>query len=382
MIARPTPCRRPADATVSIAKRSWRKRALWLAVAVVCSTGCGGSSNGGVASAPGVGGAAGVGGGDGTGGAGGTGAVGWPDAGSNDASTDTGAGAGGTAGSTAAGGLGGAPGAGGAPAGPDPAFEVEMTYATANIGRDYATKSVMVNALGNIGDSMDKQSGPRFIGWQEIGEGDPCGGSCEIDAIHARFAAAKGWVTRRPKGTRPDGGTESVKVPVTSKGANDQLSAGAVYASAGWAGVSPTRFVTVVHYPTKNLSALNAHFIAGAWSCKSNVDKRKKYWKEDWQTLKAQVAKEHDKGHNVIVTGDLNRARKASSCNPAWDPTLLHPGASIIGGAGIDYIFSVPSAGYKFAVSRRSDGSAKKGSITLGIDTHKAHWVKGRFLSN
>jgi hypothetical protein len=76
------------------------------------------------------------------------------------------------------------------------------------------------------------QVGPKFIGWQEIGADDPCGGTCEIDAIHTRFASANGWTTHRPTGKRPDGGTEVVKVPITSK-AGVRRARGV---SPGWAG--------------------------------------------------------------------------------------------------------------------------------------------------
>lgn len=260
------------------------------------------------------------------------------------------------------------------------AFLASMTYVTANIGRDYAARSEMVAALDRVGDALDARSGPRFIGWQEIGEGDPCGASCEIDALRARFASAQGWDTRHPMGTRPTGGSERVKVPVTSKGANADVRVRAVFASPGWAGVSPTRFVTVVHYPSRNLSVINTHFIAGAWSCRSEVARRRDYWRQAWNVLRAEVATEHDRGRNVVITGDLNRPRAADSCNPAWDPTSVHAGARVIGGAGIDYIFAVPAAPYRFVLARRADGTVQEGSIALGIDSHRAHWVAGRFM--
>ena len=155
----------------------------------------------------------------------------------------------------------------------------------------------------------------------------------------------------------------------------------AVFASPGWAGVSPTRFVTVVHYPERNVSVVNTHFIAKAWSCGSNVDKRRDYWKQAWQVLKEEVAEEHAKGYNVVVTGDLNRPRMSDKCNPAWEPTNLHAAAKVVGGTGIDYIFVVPSGGDKFVISKKADGTAKDGDIALGIDGHKAHWVSGKFLS-
>lgn len=274
---------------------------------------------------------------------------------------------------------GGSPPEGGSDAGPNPAFEVEMTFTTANIGRDYSQAATMIAALDNVGDTVGPKTGPKFIGWQEINESDPCGASCEIDAVHARFDDANGWDTRRPKGTRPDGGMETVKVPITSKGA-DGLDVRAKFASPGWAGVSPTRFVTVVYSAERNLSVLNVHFIAGAWSCKSEVAKRKQYWNQAWQTLKAEVDKEHDKGRNVIVTGDFNRPRAENSCNPAWTPTSLHAGSVVIGGVGIDYVFALPAADYKWVVSKKGDGTPKRGSIGLGIDGHKAHWVTGKFV--
>jgi len=230
-----------------------------------------------------------------------------------------------------------------------------------------------VAAFDKVSDFMDGRKGPRFIGWQEIGEGDPCG-TCEWDALTARLKASAGWDNRRPAGKRPDGNTETVKVPVSAKDADGKGPvARAVYASAGWAGVSPTRFVTVVYYPERNLSLVNTHFIAGAWSCKSEVEKRKDYWRDAWKVLKAEVAEEHDKKRNVVVTGDLNRARATSNCNPDWEPQSLHPDARVVGGTGIDYVFAVPAAGNKFVESN-------DGTIDLTIDSHNAHWVSGKFV--
>lgn len=255
-----------------------------------------------------------------------------------------------------------------------------MTYATANIGRKYRTKAEVQRVFDRIGDTLGAKQGPKLIGWQEIGEGDPCGGSCEMKALRKRFASDRGWKTRRPRGRRPSGAQERVKVPVTSKGADQGITARAVFASPPWTHVSPTRFVTVVHYPSRNVSVLNTHLIAGAWSCKSNREQRRAYWRMAWRTLKKEVAKEHRRGRNVIVTGDFNRPRSANRCNPGWDPTSLHPRAKIVGGQGIDYIFAVPAAGQRFKVATRPSGSKKRGSIQLGIDGHKAHWVSGRFL--
>lgn len=269
------------------------------------------------------------------------------------------------------------PGDAGSPT--DPRFEVEMTYMTANIGRNYDTRAEVEAVFDRIGDTIGSRSGPKLIGWQEIGGGDPCGGSCEIEAIRARFRTEWGWATRRPTGIRPDGGRERVNVPVTSKGANDSISARAVFASPAWAGVSATRFVTVVHYAQRNLSIVNTHFIAGAWSCRPNVERRRDYWRRAWRALRTEVAIEHDRGRNVVVTGDLNRPRTETDCNPAWDPTSLHRRARIVGGRGIDYIFAVPASGWRFAVSRRADGTRDRGAIRIGIDGHQAHWVAGRF---
>lgn len=80
---------------------------------------------------------------------------------------------------------------------------------------------------------------------------------------------------------------------------------------------------------------------------------RRDYWRRAWGVLEAEVAREHDRGRNVFVTGDLNRPRRTTNCNPAWNPTSLH---------------------------RRANGNKKKGSIHLEIDGHEAHWVRGRFL--
>lgn len=255
--------------------------------------------------------------------------------------------------------------------GVDPRFEVEMTFATVNIGRDYDTRAQVAPVFDRVGDAIGPRSGPRLLGWQEIGEGDPCG-DCEIELIRARFAASGSWETLHPVGMRPDGGSERVKVPVTTKGAGEATSVRAVFASPGWAGVSPTRFVTVAYYGDRNVSLINTHFIAGAWSCRDEVARRRDYWRRAWTTLREQVAREHDRGRNVVVTGDLNRPRAADGCNPEWDPTSLHPRARVVGGAGIDYVFAVPAAGWSFSV-------ADRGAITLGIDGHRAHWVAGRF---
>ena len=266
------------------------------------------------------------------------------------------------------------------PQNPDPAvpaaYSAEMTWVTANVGRNYSTRADVRAVFDKIGDAVANKTSPKFIGWQEIGEGDPCG-NCEIEEINARFAG--GWANYRPRGTRPDGGTERVKVPISSRGANNNVVRRAAFASPGWAGVSPTRFVMTTYHPSHNVSVVNTHLIAGAWSCKSNVAKRRDYWRRGWRTLKAEVAKEREKGRNVIVTGDLNRPRAANNCNPQWDPASLHPAARIVGGVGIDYIFAVPAASQRFRTSKRADGSVKRGAITLGIDGHKAHWLMGHF---
>ncbi len=372
-------------------------RASWSLFGILYLTACGGSSDATGDGAPAetggntaAAGAAGVGAGAGGGGAGhggaGNGSTGNTGGGGGAAgSTGGGGGAAGSAAgggsaagaSGAAGSAAGASGAAGAPG--TPASEVEMTFTTANIGRDYGTKADVAAVFDKIGDVLDGKSGPRFVGWQEIGEGDPCGSSCEIDALEARFKA--GWTTRRPKGEKPGGGSEVVKVPVTSRdaeGAGAQVRA--VYASAGWAEVSPTRFVTVVYYPERMLSIVNTHFIAKAWSCGSEEAKRREYWKKGWAVLQAEVAKEHQAGRNVIATGDLNRKRAADNCNPAWQPSSLHADAKVIGGTGIDYIFAVPASGRQFVGSKKADGTTKGGTIPLGIDGHEAHWISGRFL--
>ena len=79
-----------------------------------------------------------------------------------------------------------------------------------------------------------------------------------------------------------------------------------------------------------------------------------------WQHV---AGEEHDLGRNVIVTGDLNRPRSANNCNPAWEPTSLHPQSQIIGGENIDYIYAVPAAGNKFVVSTKN-GNKLRGSIS------------------
>lgn len=248
--------------------------------------------------------------------------------------------------------------------------KVVMTYTTANIGRNYRDRGKLREVFGRLLNVLGSKNGPKLIGWQEINEADPCGEKCEIQELTAKFNPSKGWYTKQPR---------NVKVPNTAKGAGGATER-AVFASPGWAGVSPTRYVTVTYYSKRNVSLINTHLIAGAWSCKGNAEKRRDYWRQSWQVLKQQVAKEHAKGRNVIVTGDLNRPRGANRCNPSWDPTSLHKRARIIGGEGIDYIFAVPAARKKFVFARNSEGKIKRGNITIGIDGHKAHWVRGKFV--
>lgn len=339
------------------------------------------SAGAGGAIAAGSGGAAGAGGAGESGSSQGSGSGGAP-AGGAGGGASGGPGAAGNLGSAGNPGSAGSPGGAGSPGtagkagAPSTAkHEVEMTFVTANVGRDYAAKPSAVAAFDKVGDFVDGRNGPRFVGWQEIGEADPCG-ACEWDALTTRFKAGANWDNRRPAGKRPDGKSETVKVPVSAKDADGQTPAvRAVYASAGWEGVSPTRFVTVVYYPERNLSFLNTHFIAKAWSCGSEEGKRRDYWQKAWGVLKGEVAEEHGKGRNVVVTGDLNRARAEGKCNPAWNPASLHPSAKVVGGTGIDYVFAVPAKGHKFVES-------KDGVIDLTIDSHNAHWVSGRFLDN
>ncbi len=254
------------------------------------------------------------------------------------------------------------------------AKEVVMTFMTANIGREYSTRAQVEREITKLRQTLGPLDGPSFLGWQEIGEGDPCG-NCEIEIVRGKFDG--NWETSRPRGDRPDGGKELVKVPITLRGGGEQV-VRAQFASPGWAGVSPTRFVSVVYSADRNISLINTHLIAGAWSCKSQVAKRKQYWRDGWKVLQNQVAREHDRGRNVVVTGDLNRPRGANNCNPQWDPTSLHARAQIVGGVGIDYIFAVPAAGQKFKVATKN-GAAWRGSVNLTIDSHNGHWVRGSF---
>ena len=265
------------------------------------------------------------------------------------------------------GGSGGTAGTGGAAGKPSTAaYEVTMTFVTANIGRDYKKTATMADALDNIGDFLDKKAGPRFIGWQEISESDPCGDSCEYDAIVKRFSTKAGWSNYRPNAD---------KEPVTSKEGGKGATTRHTFASAGWAGVSPTRYITVVHYPERNLSFINTHFIAGAWTPGwKEQAKRRQYWNKAWAVLKSEVAKEHDKGYNVVATGDLNRPRAKSSTNPAWDPTSLHAGTIVVGGVSLDYVFAVPAAKYKYVAAGHSAVSLNN----IQSD-HDAHWATGAF---
>src|SRR5690554_3032225 len=101
----------------------------------------------------------------------------------------------------------------------DPRFEVEMTFTTANIGRNYNSASDVQAVFNEIGDVIGAKSGPKFIGWQEIGGADPCGADCEIDALRNRFKSQWGWTTHRPRGTRPNGNRVGVAGPAPPKGA-------------------------------------------------------------------------------------------------------------------------------------------------------------------
>jgi|GEM_PF-3233025 len=259
----------------------------------------------------------------------------------------------------------------GGKANPSASTKVVMTYATANIGRNYRDRGKLREVFGRLERVLGSKKGPKLIGWQEINEADPCGELCEIQELRARFQKSKGWYTKRPR---------NVHTPNTLKGVGE-IRERATFASPGWAGVSPARFVTVTYSPKRNVSLINTHLIAGAWSCKSHTDKRRDYWKQAWRELKRQVAREHDRGRNVIVTGDLNRPRSANRCNPSWDPTSLHPRARVVGGQSIDYIFAVPAARKKFVFARNERGEIKRGNITIGIDSHRAYWGRGKFVN-
>ncbi len=254
----------------------------------------------------------------------------------------------------------------------------EAVFVTANIGREYkGNRAKMEKAIDRIGDVIGSKPVPKYIGWQEIGGNDPCG-NCEFVEIRKRFSRAKKWRNARPRGVRGDSTKERVAVPVTSKGGGPHR-ATATFVSPGWAKVSATRWVTHAHYPERNLTVLNTHLIAGAWSCKSERAKRRRYWKQGWKAIQDAVKHERQQGRNVIVTGDFNRLRRKTKCNPAWDPKSLHPKARVIGGSGLDYIFAVPAPGEKFVVSKRANNKPKRGKIHIGIDGHDAYWVRGRF---
>ena len=228
--------------------------------------------------------------------------------------------------------------------------EARMTFMTANVGRGterQSRTSVRELTAFLLNNSFD---GPQFIGWQEIGEGDACG-QCEWDEITSRNGPR--WDHWRP---RPE-----LKVPVSAF-RETATRASARHASNGVAGISPTRFVTVVYYAERNLAVLNTHFIAGAWSCRhANRRMRRPYWRDAWNTLREVVANQIEAGHNVVVTGDLNRPRATGECNPAWEPAGdLHGRARIVGGAGIDYIFAVPARGWRWEFARNGDGDIRR----------------------
>lgn len=256
---------------------------------------------------------------------------------------------------------------------------VRLNIATVNIGRDYGARGTMANAIDHVRGALVPKSGPLLIGWQEIGEADPCG-QCEIEEVRSTFDGER-FQTFRPQGHRPNGATERVHVPITLRGAGDGVTVRAPFASAPWAHVSPTRFVTVTYSPELNVAHLNTHLIAGAWSCKSQVERRRDAWRDGWRALKDAVAAEVARGRNVVVTGDLNRGRGANHCNPAWDPSTLHARARVVGGSGIDYVFAVPAQGQRF-VYERHNGNVVRGNIPLGIDGHKGWWVAGHFQPN
>ncbi|MGH3737638.1 MAG: hypothetical protein ACRDT6_18810 [Micromonosporaceae bacterium] len=247
-----------------------------------------------------------------------------------------------------------------------------MTFVTANIGRDYGSGSKITEVMTRIRHNLyDVSNGrPRYIGWQEIDEDDP---AAELSILKDVYKYDGGW--ERTLYRDPDGIRVPLKVPNVAHDAqkSDQRVA---FGSSGMDGISPTRWITITRYQNQNISQINTHFIAGAFKdCPTCAERRDRWWAH-WRSLKDQVAREHNAGFNVVLTGDFNRRPDPGG----WNPTNVHPDARHVKNGGIDHIVAVPRGGWKVVKQRYANGSYQQGEWWIGIDTHQAHWVKLRFL--
>lgn len=247
-----------------------------------------------------------------------------------------------------------------------------MVFVTANIGRNYAGGSKISEVMNRLRHhAYDVSNGrPRFIGWQEIDEDDP---AAEMAILKDVYPADGGW-QRTLYRERPDGSLEPLKVPEVAHDAQKSGSRVA-FGSSGMAGVSPTRWITVTRFRNQNISFLNTHFIAGAFDDCANCAERRERWWAHWDSLKAQVATEHNDGFNVVITGDFNRR----PVDGGWTPANLHSRARHVKSGGLDHIVAVPRAGWSVTKPRYADGSFKQGEWWIGIDSHEAHWVTLQF---
>ncbi|WP_117210559.1 hypothetical protein [Allorhizocola rhizosphaerae] len=249
-----------------------------------------------------------------------------------------------------------------------------MVFVTANIGRDYtggASKisSTLERIRGNVNNASNGR--PRFIGWQEIDEDDPAE---EMQILKDVYPSDTGW-ERSLNRTLPDGTTQPLKVPAVAHDAQ-KTEHRVAFGSSGLESASPTRWITITRFDNQNISFINTHFIAGAFGdCDNRCAERLDRWKAHWESLKDQVAREHNAGYNVVVTGDFNRRKVAGG----WTPASVHPDAHQVKDGGVDHIIAIPRQGWQVDKIRYADGSFKQGEWWIGIDSHEAHWVTLQF---
>lgn len=253
-----------------------------------------------------------------------------------------------------------------------------MVFTTANIGRGYPGAGTVSTAMKRIRDNMYTVSGghPRFVGFQEIDEGDDIGDTAdEMGILKNVYQYDNGW-QRTIYRTTKDGKQVNLRVPEVAHDAQKSYRRIA-YGADGLKGASPTRFITVTRYANQNISLLNTHFIASAWgTCSDRCAERRARWNQLWDNLATQVTTEHNAGFDVVVTADWNRT--VASRNPASIAT----GASLVRSRKYDHIVALPRAGWKVVKVKRADGSYKQGEWSLGIDDHRAEWVEIRFAQN
>lgn len=253
-----------------------------------------------------------------------------------------------------------------------------MIFVTANIGRDYPNPSVVSGAMKRIKDNSWNVADehPRFIGWQEIDEGDLSGDTAdEMGLLKDIYRPEWGWQQTLHR-TTADGTREPLHVPEVGHAAQ-KSGQRVAFGSEGLSGISPTRLITVTRYANQNISHLNTHFISRAFdSCPNNCAERRERWWALWNNLKEQVRIEHTDGFNVVITGDWNRRPVADG----WSPADIHTAGRLVKNGGIDHIVAVPRFNWTVIKPKNPDGSFKQGEWSIGIEeAHVAHWVTLRF---